>query len=181
MQLLGIQTLILTNAAGGMNPAFKAGDLMLLNDHIGLAALVGANPLLGPNDDSLGPRFPGMSHVYDKELRQMAHQVAQEADFELHEGVYVGLSGPMFETPAELRFLHNIGADAVGMSTVPEAIVAVHGGMRVMGVSTITNVAVTEIDAEDEPTHEEVLETGQIIAPRLTALIRGVLRRLGDA
>lgn len=180
MQMLGIKTLLLTNAAGGINPAFKMGDLMLIKDHIGMTAMVGANPLLGPNDDSLGPRFPGMAHVYDKRLRQLAREVAQEAGFDLHEGVYVGLSGPSFETPAEIRFLRGIGADAVGMSTVPEAIVATHAGMRVMGVSTITNVSIDDTDSERQTSHEEVLETGKIIAPKLTALIRGVLRGMGN-
>jgi purine-nucleoside phosphorylase len=181
MQMLGIETLILTNAAGGINESYKRGDLMLLNDHLGPLMMMGPNPLRGPNDDSLGPRFPDMSRSYDRELRQMARQVAAEEGFELHEGVYMNLSGPSFETPAEVRALRMLGADAVGMSTVPEVVVARHAGMRVMAVSGITNEAIDEIDTERETTHEEVLETGSIVVPKLTALIRGVLRKLSEA
>jgi purine-nucleoside phosphorylase len=180
MQMLGIETLVLTNAAGGINPSYKAGDLMLLKDHLGLLMMTGLNPLRGPNDENLGPRFPDMSHVYDLELRRAAREVAGEEGFELHEGVYAGLSGPTYETPTDIRFLRMIGADSVGMSTVPEAVVARHGGMQVMGISSITNVAIDEPDSAQETTHEEVLEIGQIIAPKLTALIRGVLRKTGN-
>jgi len=180
MQVLGIETLMLTNAAGGINKSFKAGDLMLLNDHLGPLMMMGPNPLRGPNDDSLGPRFPDMSRAYDRELRQMAREVAKEAGFELHEGVYMNLSGPSFETPAEIRAMRMMGADAVGMSTVPEVVVARHGGMRVMAVSGITNETIDQIDTERETTHEEVLEIGNVIVPKLTALIRGVLRKLNE-
>jgi purine-nucleoside phosphorylase len=179
MQVMGIETLIVTNAAGGINPAFHPGELMLISDHINLMGMTGNNPLFGPNDPTLGPRFPDMSQAYDPELRRIARQVAQERGLPLREGVYVGLTGPSFETPADIRFLRMIGADAVGMSTVPEVTVARHGGIRVMGVSGISNVALTEPGSQQETTHEEVLEAGQQIVPRLTALVCGVLARLG--
>jgi purine-nucleoside phosphorylase len=175
MQVMGIRTLMVTNAAGGLNPTYSAGDLMLISDHINLIGMAGANPLFGPNDPSLGPRFPDMSQAYDPVLRQMAREVARENELPLHEGVYVSLAGPSFETPADLRFLRQIGADAVGMSTVPEVIVARHGGMKVMGVSGISNVALVEPTPDQETSHEEVLATGQLIVPRLIALLCGVL------
>jgi purine-nucleoside phosphorylase len=178
MQVMGIQTLIVTNAAGGINPSFHAGELMLITDHINLIGMVGFNPLYGPNDPALGPRFPDMSEAYDARLRHVARQVAQENDILLREGVYVGLSGPSFETPADIRFLRTIGADAVGMSTVAEVTVARHGGMRVLGISSITNVAAVE--PGQETSHEEVLAAGQQIVPRLMTLIQGVLARLGS-
>lgn len=178
MQVYGITTLILTNAAGGLNTAYRTGDLMLLSDHLGLLGMTGVNPLIGPNDESLGPRFPDMSKVYDRDMRKLAREVAGEEGFTLHEGVYAGLSGPTFETPADIRFLRMIGADAVGMSTVPEATVARHAGMRIMAVSGISNEAIDDVDSDRETTHEEVIEGGKIIVPRLTALLRGVLRRL---
>lgn len=176
MQLLGLRTLIVTNAAGGLNPAFRAGDLMLITDHLNLIGMAGHSPLRGPNDDSLGPRFPDMSRAYDPELRALALEAAQAEGFTLHQGVYICLGGPSFETPADLRFLRLIGADAVGMSTVPEVTVARHADLRVMGVSGISNVA--SLDGSSETTHAEVLEAGQQIVPKLTALVRGVLRRL---
>jgi len=181
MQVLGIQTLIVTNAAGGINPAFDAGDLMLISDHINLIGMAGANPLFGPNDPSLGPRFPDMSHAYDRELRRIAREVAKEGELPLREGVYVSLSGPSFETPADIRFLRLIGADAVGMSTVPEVIVARHGGMRVLGISGISNIALTEPTPDQETSHEEVMATGKQIVPRLISLLLGVLARMGRA
>jgi purine-nucleoside phosphorylase len=181
MQLMGVETLIVTNAAGGLNPAFQSGDLMLIRDHINLVGMAGANPLVGPNDPSLGPRFPDMSQAYDLQLRSVAQHVAQENQIPLHEGVYIGLSGPSFETPADIRFLRLIGADAVGMSTVPEVIVARHGGLRVLGVSGISNVALSEPTPGQVVSHEEVLAAGQQIVPRLIALVRGVLARMqGD-
>lgn len=178
MQLMGIRIVILTNAAGGLNRDFRAGDLMLITDHINLIGMAGHNPLRGPNDETLGPRFPDMSQVYDPELRRLAHEVARETDIPLWEGVYICLAGPSFETPADIRFLRLIGADAVGMSTVPEATVARHGGMRVLGVSGISNVAIDTPSADKETTHEEVLQAGQVIMPRLERLLRGVLQRL---
>jgi purine-nucleoside phosphorylase len=178
MQVMGIETMFVTNAAGGLNPAFQAGDLMLLSDHINMMGMTGNNPLFGPNDPTFGPRFPDMSQAYDPELRSIARTVAQENDLPLHEGVYVGLSGPSFETPADIRFLRLIGSDAVGMSTVHEVTVARHGGLRVMGVSGISNVALAEAIPGQEASHEEVLEAGQQIVPRLITLIRGVLSRI---
>jgi purine-nucleoside phosphorylase len=181
MQLLGIETLIVTNAAGGINPDFRPGDLMLITDHINLIGMTGNNPLFGPNDPALGPRFPDMSQAYDPQLCNIARQAAQEKDLPLQEGVYAGLSGPSFETPADIRFLRIIGADAVGMSTVPEVTVARHGGIRVLGVSGISNVAQPEAVPGQEASHEEVLEAGRQLVPRLATLVRGVLLRLDAA
>lgn len=177
MQRMGVDILIVTNAAGGLNPDFEPGDLMLIRDHINLVGMVGLSPLRGPNLDAFGPRFPSMRNAYDPQLRALAREVAQGLeDLPLHEGVYVGLGGPQFETPAELRFLRAIGGDAVGMSTVGEVTVARHGGMRVLGISGISNKAVWDEDLE--PTHEEVLEAGRVMVPRMARLIEGVLRRL---
>lgn len=178
MQLLGVKTLLVTNAAGGLNPSFRAGDLMVISDQINLVGMTGHNPLVGANEEALGPRFPDMSHVYDPELMALAHRVAADHGFRLQQGVYVCLSGPAFETPAEVRFLRLIGGDAVGMSTAPEVTVARHAGMRVLGVSGITNVAITDPSFDKETTHQEVLETGQLIAPRLMSLLQGVLAGL---
>lgn len=175
---LGVKTLLVTNAAGGLNPAFHAGDLMLIVDHIGLMAMTGGNPLWGPNDDSLGPRFPAMNKAYDPALRKLALKVAADLGIELRQGVYVGLGGPTFETPAEVRFLRLIGGDACGMSTVPEVIVARHMGLRVLGISGISNVAIADPDAEEEANHEEVLMAGRVMVPKLMALLRGILARL---
>jgi len=175
MHELGIGTLIVTNAAGGLNPAWRAGDLMLITDHIGLSAMIGHNPLWGPNDDSLGPRFPAMSKAYDPALRRLAVKVAAELGIDLRQGVYCGLAGPAFETPAEVRFLRLIGADACGMSTVPEVMVACHMGMRVLGLSGISNVAIDSLDADEAANHEEVLAAGKMLVPRLISLLRGVL------
>jgi purine-nucleoside phosphorylase len=178
MQVMGIETVIVTNAAGGINPAFHAGELMLITDHINLIGMTGSNPLFGPNDPTLGPRFPDMSQAYDPYLGRLAQEVAEEEDIPLRQGVYVGLAGPSFETPADIRFLRMIGADAVGMSTVPEVTVARHGGQRVLGISSIANVAATE--PGQETSHEEVLAAGQQIVPRLVALVQGVLARLAN-
>ncbi|MDX1413490.1 MAG: purine-nucleoside phosphorylase [Candidatus Promineifilaceae bacterium] len=178
MIALGIKTLILTNAAGGMNPAFNPGDLMLINNHINMPGLAGQNPLRGPNDDSIGPRFPDMTEPYDRDLRVLAEQVAEENGFAVRQGVYAFVGGPSFETPAELRFLHMVGGDAVGMSTVPSVIVARHAGLRVLGISTITNMAVPDPEPGTFQNHEEVLETGRLVIPRLATLIRGVVGNL---
>ena len=175
---LGIEILVLTNAAGGLRPDWRTGDLMALNDHINLPGMSGANPLSGPNDDSFGPRFPGMSQAYDRELRSKALRVAAGAGIRLHEGVYVCVSGPNFETPAEIRMLRAMGADAVGMSTAHEVVVARHAGIRVLACSGITNVAIDEADGDQEASHEEVLEAGEQLVPRLTTVLRGVLREL---
>jgi purine-nucleoside phosphorylase len=181
MQVLGVNTLLVTNAAGGLNPTCRPGELMLISDHLNLIGMTGNNPLFGPNDPTLGPRFPDMSQAYDAGLRQAARQVAQDEGIPLHEGVYAGLAGPSFETPADIRFLRLIGADAVGMSTVPEVTVARHGGIRVLGVSGISNVALAESTPGQEASHEEVLAAGAEIVPRLTALLCGVLAGLRDA
>jgi purine-nucleoside phosphorylase len=178
MHLLGVKTVILTNAAGGIAPDYNAGDLMLINDHINMPGMVGNNPLMGPNDDSLGPRFVGMAQAYDRQLRQLARQVAVEQDIPLHEGVYWAVSGPAFETPAEIRLMRMGGAHAVGMSTVHEVVVARYLDMRVMACSGITNVAIDAVDTDLETDHEEVLETGKVIVPRLTSLLKGVLQQL---
>ncbi len=180
-QQMGIGVLIVTNAAGGLNPEFRAGDLMLIADHINLVGMAGLNPLRGPNDPELGPRFPDMSRAYDPELRAIARHVAAREGIPLREGVYIMLAGPSFETPADMRFLRAIGADAVGMSTVPEVTVARHGGTRVLGISGIANTLSPDEAAagHDDTTHEEVLAAGRVLAPRLAALIRGVLRELG--
>jgi purine-nucleoside phosphorylase len=178
MQVLGIHTLFVTNAAGGINPGFRPGDLMLITDHINLIGMAGLNPLRGPNLDEFGARFPDMSQVYDPVLQAVARSVAADLDFTLKEGVYMCLAGPTFETPADIRFLRAIGADAVGMSTVPEVTVARHGGTRVLGVSGISNVAITDPCEERETTHQEVLEAGKVIVPRLVGLLKGILRQL---
>jgi purine-nucleoside phosphorylase len=176
MQRLGVETLIVTNAAGAVNPEFAPGDLMLITDHLNLIGMAGLNPLRGPNLDELGPRFPDMSQAYDRALQALARRVAHEAGILLREGVYASLAGPSFETPADLRFLRGAGVDAVGMSTVPEVIVARHGGTRVLGISGISNKA--NLDGSTITTHEEVLEAGRIIAPKLLTLLRGVLQAL---
>lgn len=174
MRELGVHSLIVTNAAGGVNAAYRPGDLMLLVDHINLVGMAGLNPLRGPNDDSLGPRFPDMSQAYDPHLRDLACQVAREQNIVLHQGVYIMLAGPSFETPADVRFIRMIGADAVGMSTVPEVIVARHGGMRVLGLSMISN----SLSGHVQVSHAEVLAAGQAAVPRVVTLIQGILARI---
>jgi purine-nucleoside phosphorylase len=176
MQRLGIETLVVTNAAGAVNPAYEPGDLMLITDHVNLIGMAGLNPLRGPNLDVFGPRFPDMSQPYDRLLNSIAREVAQTENLLLHEGIYVSLAGPSFESPADLRFMRLIGADAVGMSTVPEVIAARHGGTRVLGISGISNKA--NLDGNTTTSHEEVLAAGQVIVPKLSTLIRGVLGRL---
>jgi purine-nucleoside phosphorylase len=174
MQVLGIHTVILTNAAGGVNTSYRAGDVMLITDHINLLGMAGQNPLRGPNDTAFGTRFPDMSQAYDRGLRELALHTAAEHRIDLKQGVYVGLAGPSFETPADIRFLRLIGADAVGMSTVPETTVARHGGLRVLGLSGISNALPAE-GVTQETTHEEVLEAGRTLVPKMTTIIRGVL------
>ena len=178
MQVLGIEILIVTNAAGGINPEFQAGDVMLITDHINLIGMSGLNPLRGPNLDEFGPRFPDMSQPYDTRLRALAKQVATRADVPLQEGVYICLAGPSFESPADLRFLRLIGADAVGMSTVPEVTIARHGSTRVLGLSGISNVLPADGRPPEKTTHEEVLEAGRILVPRLETIIRGVVKAI---
>jgi purine-nucleoside phosphorylase len=176
MQRLGVEILIVTNAAGAINPGYAPGDVMLITDNLNMIGMGGMNPLMGPNDETFGPRFPDMSRAYDRQLCDLARSAAEQNDIVLHEGVYVGLSGPSFESPADLRFLRLAGSDAVGMSTVPEVIVARHGGMRVLGFSGISNKA--NLDGNTETTHEEVLAAGKVIAPKLEKIIRAVLRSL---
>jgi purine-nucleoside phosphorylase len=176
MQRLGIEILVVTNAAGAINPDYLPGDVMLITDHINLTGMAGLNPLIGPNLDEFGPRFPDMSQAYDRELSALARKAAAESSILLHEGVYVGLSGPSFETPADLRFLRVAGADAVGMSTVPEVTVARHGGTRVLGFSGISNKA--NLNGNTVTSHEEVLAAGQVLAPKIETILRGVLRQL---
>ncbi len=167
----GIDTVILTNACGGLNPSFKAGDLMVISDHINF---MHANPLHGPNDDSLGPRFPDMVGTYTEELRRLAHAV----DPDLREGIYVAVAGPNFETPAELRMLRGFGADAVGMSTVPEVLVARHSGMRILAISTVTDMATGIPGQIEHVSHEDVLAVANRAGKRLAEVVTGVVARL---
>lgn len=175
MHALGAQTLIVTNAAGGLNPAYRPGDIMVIRDHINMPGLAGQSPLVGSNDERLGPRFPPLADAYDGGLRALAHAAAAEAPgLTLHKGVYVMVGGPNYETRAELKFLRLIGADAVGMSTVPEVLVARHMGMRVLGLSLITNAATGE--ETGEVNHAEVLAAADAARSKITALVRGILR-----
>lgn len=176
MKRMGINTLVVTNAAGAINPDFEPGDLMLITDNLNLVAMMGFNPLIGPNMDEFGLRFPDMSQVYDREYMDITRQIAAKNNVVLHEGVYAGLSGPSFESPADLRFLHMIGSAAVGMSTVPEVIVARHSGMRVLGISGISNKA--NLDGNTTTTHEEVLEAGEVMVPKLITLLTGFLKKI---
>ncbi|MBI9051033.1 MAG: purine-nucleoside phosphorylase [Anaerolineaceae bacterium] len=176
MKRLGINNLFVTNAAGAINPEFQPGDVMILTDHISLMAMAGANPLRGPNLEEFGPRFPDMSQPYDQEFIRVAQKTAKDNGIVPHQGVYICLAGPSFESPADLRFLRGIGANAVGMSTVPETIVARHAGMRVLGISGISNKA--NLDGSTITTHEEVLEAGKMIVPKLKTILLGVLDTL---
>lgn len=173
MRGLGARTLIVSNACGGMHPLWAPGELVLIADHINL---LGDNPLVGPNDDALGPRFPDLSAAYDPDLRGLARQVARERQIVLREGVYVAVGGPNLETAAEYRLLRALGADVVGMSTVPEVIAAVHGGMRVLGVSIITDACLP--DALQPANVQEIIATAAKAEPQLTRLVKGVLERL---
>lgn len=181
LKLLGVETLIVTNAAGGLNKAYRAGDIMLISDHINFVAMSGHNPLFGPNDAAMGPRFPSMNPAYDPALRKLARTVAAESGIALREGIYAAVAGPSFETAAELRMLALIGGDAVGMSTANETIVAVHAGLKVLGLSLISNVANGEPANERftaDELHHEVLNAGTQAAPRMIALIKDVIGRL---
>ena len=169
----GIKTLILTNAAGGVNTSFSQGALMVIDDHLNL---MGSNPLVGVNDDRLGPRFPDMSEVYSARLRGLADETARAASLTLPHGVYAALLGPSYETPAEIRYLRRIGADAVGMSTVPEAIAARHMGIEVLGISCITNMAAGILPQPLD--HREVMETARRVRGQFVALLEGVIGRL---
>lgn len=173
IQALSADILIVSNACGGMNPNYERGDIMLINDHINM---LGDNPLIGPNDDELGPRFPDMSEPYTLNLRDLAEEVALDRGIKMHEGVYLALSGPTMETKAEYRYLHMIGADVVGMSTVPEVIAAVHMQMEILGVSVITDECFP--DALEPINIEEVIEAAEMAEPKMTRVIKGVLDRL---
>ena len=173
MKKLGADTIIISNAAGGMNRFFKRGDLMLITDHINL---FGDNPLIGPNDEELGPRFPDMSEAYNYKLIELAKKVALKEKIKLQEGIYAGLTGPTLETPAEYRFLINIGADAVGMSTVPEVIVANHIGMKVLGISCITDLAIDGVIVKTSV--EEILKAASDAEPIMTKLIEKVIKKI---
>jgi len=177
MSALGAQTLLVTNAAGGINPAYRPGDFMLISDHINLPGLSGANPLLGTNDERFGERFPPLAKAYDANLRALARSVAANmSSLTLHEGIYAMVGGPSYETGAELRFLRAIGADAVGMSTAPEVVVARHMGMQVLGISLITNAA-TGAESE-EVKHKEVLSTADAAREKFASLVLGILRKM---
>jgi len=175
MHSLGAHTLIVTNAAGGINGAYRQGDFMLIRDHINMPGLAGASPLVGPNDERFGERFPALAQAYDAGLRALARTVAAKGpDITLHEGVYTMVGGPNYETGAELKFLGIIGTDAVGMSTVPEVVVARHMGMHVLGLSLITNAATG--DETQEVNHAEVLAVADAARPKFAALVRGIVR-----
>jgi purine-nucleoside phosphorylase len=173
LRMLGVEALVLTNAAGGINLKYGQGALVLISDHINLQ---GANPLIGANEDDLGPRFPDMSEAYSLRYREIAKGVAAEQGIVLEEGVYAAFSGPSYETPAEIRYLRTIGADLVGMSTVPEVIVANHMSMKVLAISCVTNMAAGVLPQKIN--HEEVLETGLRVRGTLVKLLRGILPRL---
>lgn len=173
MKELGVSTLLVTNAAGGVNTSYSPGDLMLISDHINLT---GKNPLIGPNDGELGPRFPDMSQAYSRRLRDTARQVAGEKGVPLQEGVYAGLLGPSYETPAEIRMLRTLGADAVGMSTVSEVIVARHAGLEVLGISCISNMAAGILD---QPlSHAEVMETTDRVREKFLSLVLAIIPKM---
>ncbi|WP_047151958.1 purine-nucleoside phosphorylase [Aneurinibacillus tyrosinisolvens] len=173
MKAMGVEKIIVTNAAGGINEAYAPGDLMLIKDHINLT---GRNPLIGPNDESLGARFPDMSAAYCPELREIARRVAGQHGISVQEGVYAGLTGPSYETPAEIRMLRILGGDAVGMSTVPEVIVARHAGMRVLGISCISNMAAGILP---QPlSHAEVMETAEKVKHTFLTLVKGIIEAM---
>jgi purine-nucleoside phosphorylase len=173
MKRLGVKNVVVTNAAGGINTDFAAGDLMIIEDQINFMF---KNPLTGPNDSELGVRFPDMSQAYSAELQDKAFQVAKEQGIELQRGVYVSVTGPSYETPAEIRMLRKLGADAVGMSTVPEVIVAVHSGMKVLGMSCITNMAAGILD---QPlSHDEVMETAELVKSNFLSLVKGIVKEI---
>ncbi|GGO00291.1 purine-nucleoside phosphorylase [Saccharibacillus kuerlensis] len=173
MKALGVENVIITNACGAVNTSFNPGELMLITDHINL---VGSNPLIGPNNDELGVRFPDASEVYNRKLRELASSVAAEQGTKLQQGVYAWWSGPAYETPAEIRMIRTLGGDAVGMSTVPESLVAVHGGMKVLGISCLTNMACGILD---QPlSHDEVIEVAAQVREKFVGLVKGVLERM---
>ncbi len=174
MKALGVDTLIVSNASGGTNPAFNIGDLMIIKDHINLCP---EHPLRGHNDERLGTRFPDMSQPYDHELIEIAKQLAAQQHIDVRMGTYIGLQGPTFETPAEYKMLHIMGGDAVGMSTVAEVIVARHGSMRVFAISVITDIGISDVPITI--THEEVLAAANAAAPKMAALVAALVKRIG--
>lgn len=171
LKMLGIKLLIVSNASGGMNPSFRVGDIMIIKDHINL---FGTNPLIGPNIDELGPRFPEMQEAYDKRYIKLAIKISEQEGIHLQEGVYIGVTGPTFETPAEYNFFFKAGADAVGMSTVPEVIVARHMGLPVFGLSVITDLGIGVVE---KPTHEEVQKAANAAEPRMTTIVKRLVER----
>jgi purine-nucleoside phosphorylase len=173
MKFLGIRTLLISNAAGGMKPLYHKGDLMLMDDHINL---LGDNPLIGPNDNSLGPRFPDMSEPYSRRLIELAERIALEEKMKVQRGVYVAVSGPNLETRAEYRFLRSIGADVVGMSTIPEVIVARHMGLEVFGISVVTDECFP--DALQPADVADIIQTANAAQPKLTVLMKRLIERL---
>ncbi|MCK8486252.1 purine-nucleoside phosphorylase [Paenibacillus sp. MBLB2552] len=176
MKELGVTTLLVTNAAGGVNTSYEPGDLMLISDHLNLT---GRNPLVGPNDEELGARFPDMSQAYSRRLREIARKIAADRGVPLQEGVYAGLLGPTYETPAEIRMLRTLGADAVGMSTVSETIVARHAGIEVLGISCISNMASGILD---QPlSHQEVMETTERVREKFLSLVLSIIPQIGEA
>ena len=173
LRKMGVESVILTNAAGGINEKFHAGSLVLISDHINL---LGQNPLTGPNDNTVGPRFPDMSEAYSKRFREIAREAGEEMDLDLPEGVYAAVPGPSYETPAEIRYMRTIGADLVGMSTVPETIAANHMGMKVLGISCVTNAAAGVLN--QKLNHTEVLEVGERMKGTLIGLLRRIIPRI---
>ncbi len=173
MQKLGVEYLIISNAAGGINPQFSSGDVMIIMDHINLT---GKNPLTGPNDDTLGIRFPDMTDVYDKKLAAFAEQAAKKAGLRIRKGVYAGLSGPSLETPAETKFLRLIGGDAVGFSTIMEAITGVHAGMKILGLAGITNI--NSHDLPEKADIKNIIQTAEKISPNINIILKAVLKKL---
>lgn len=173
MNMLGVRMLIVTNAAGGVNQGFNPGDLMIISDHINL---MGTNPLIGANYDDIGPRFPDMSEAYDAEFVKVAERVAQREGLAYRKGVYAALTGPSYETPAEIKYLRTIGADAVGMSTIPEVIIANHAGIRVLGISCVTNMASGVLS--QKLNHKEVMETANRVRDQFITLVKGVLQEV---
>lgn len=183
MHALGARTLIVTNAAGGLNADFAPGDVMVIRDHLYLPGMAGLNPLVGPNDDAVGPRFPSMLHAYTPDLRPIARGCLADAGLAVRDGVYAMVAGPSFETPSEARFLQAIGADAVGMSTCPEVVAARHAGMRVVGLSVITNLVPIQEPHEvgGHDLHAEVLETGRVVAERLVGAVAALVRSIAGS
>jgi purine-nucleoside phosphorylase len=177
-KVLGASVMIITNAAGGVNPTFQVGDLMMITDHINFLGMAGQNPLIGHNDDNLGPRFPQMTDAYTPSLQQLSRTVSEKTGIALRSGVLFSQSGPAYETPAEVKFLRIVGADAVGMSVANEVLVARHSGMQVVGFSSITNVARLSLDEGEPPSHQEVIDAANVVGPKLVSLIRGVLEAL---